>query len=489
MDPICFVERDEYSMNTSLRHVVVFSLLGLLAAPATAATRLPSIFSDHMVLQREQPLTFWGWDDPGTDVTIQVGPHRVSVKTGDDGKWLAMLPVMRDVGPHRLKVEGTTVVEREGILVGEVWLCSGQSNMEWRVKQSLNATEEIAAANYPQIHHIKIPHTTAEKPQADVPSEGWQICSPATVKEFTAVGYYFGRQLHKELNVPIGLIGSNWGGTRIEPWTCPAGFQRVSGLRDIADRLDEYPTKLSDGRINHQSPLAIYNGMIHPLVPFALRGVIWYQGESNLSDGWLYHEKMKALIAGWRDIWSNEMPFYFVQLAPFRYKSSPERLPEIWEAQTATLSVPHTGMAVIVDVGDLEDIHPVNKQEVGRRLSLWALAKTYGRGPGMVYSGPQYKSHHVHGKEVHLHFDHVGGGLVARDGKALTHFELAGSDGKFSGAVARIHGDEVIVSADAIDDPQVVRFAWHQEAEPNLANQEGLPASPFRTDGPAHSQP
>lgn len=384
-------------------------------------------------------------------------------------------------GPHTLTVEGTTKIELKDILVGEVWLCSGQSNMEWSVAQSDNAQAEIQAANYPQIRHIKIPHRPAETPQADVPSDGWKVCSPQTVPGFTAVGYYFARYLHKELNVPIGLIGSNWGGTRIEPWTPPAGFQAVPALSNIAENLDKFPQKNDQGQINHQTPLALYNGMIAPLVPYALRGAIWYQGESNNGEGMLYYEKMKALISGWRTLWDDpDMPFYYVQLAPFRY-GRPEALPGIWEAQLKALSIPNTGMAVTVDISNIADIHPRNKQDVGKRLALWALAKTYGKDD-VVYSGPLYKSLKVEGDKAIVSFDHVGGGLVSRDGKPLTHFQVAGEDKKFVDAQAEIVGDTVVVRAEGVAKPVAVRFAWHELAEPNLSNKEGLPASPFRTD-------
>jgi sialate O-acetylesterase len=302
------------------------------------------------------------------------------------------------------------------------------------------------------------------------------------VGDFTAVGYFFGRHLHQELDVPIGLIGSNWGGTRIEPWTPPEGFQQVPALKDIADNLASYPAKNDQGQVNHQTPLALYNGMIAPLVPYSIRGALWYQGESNNGEGMLYHEKMKALIGGWRTLWNDpDMPFYFVQLAPYRYGGDATRLAGIWEAQQATLSVPHTGMAVTVDIGNVTDIHPRNKQDVGRRLALWALAKDYGR-KDLVYSGPLYKSMRVDGDSIRISFDYLGGGLVSRDGKPLTHFTIAGADGKFVAAQAEINGDVVVVHADEVKEPKAVRFAWHEEAEPNLSNKSGLPASPFRTD-------
>lgn len=464
------------------RKLAWFVMFALLAAPrmAEAEIRLPSIFGDNMVVQREKPLPVWGWDDPGTEVTVVLDDAKATTTADDEGRWLVTLPARQAGGPVSVTVKGTDSVTLKNVLIGEVWLCSGQSNMEWRVSLSNNAKEEIAAADHPRLRHIKIPHVPAADPQQDVPSEGWEVCRPETVPDFTAVGYFYGRYLLNKLDVPVGLIGSNWGGTRIEPWTPPAGFKQVPALREIANKLDERPV-VKNGKVNHQSALALYNGMIHPLLPYTIRGAIWYQGESNRGDGMLYHQKMKALIAGWRTVWDNaEMPFYYVQLAPYRYGGDPRALPRMWQAQLETLELPHTGMAVTVDIGNTENIHPRNKQDVGKRLALWALAKTYGH-EDLVYSGPLYKSMEVEGNKVRVRFKHVDGGLVSRDGKPLTHFEIAGQDKEFVDAEAKIDGDSVVVSAAEVDDPVAVRYAWHQEAEPDLANEAGLPASPFTT--------
>ncbi|MGM0485668.1 MAG: sialate O-acetylesterase [Planctomycetota bacterium] len=469
------------------RRLALFVALVLVAAPrmAWAEIKLPSIFSDNMVLQREKPVPVWGWDDPSTEVTVVLDDDKTTATADEDGRWLVKLPAQEAGGPVSVTIKGTSEVTLKNVLIGEVWLCSGQSNMEWPVARVKNAEQEIAAADHPRLRHIKIPHVPADEPQRDVPSKGWEVCAPETVPGFTAVGYFFGRHLQKKLDVPIGLIGSNWGGTRIEPWTPPTGFKQVPALKDFADKLDEFPA-VKDGKVNHQSPLALYNGMIHPLVPYAIRGAIWYQGESNNGEGMLYHQKMKALIAGWRSVWADkDMPFYYVQLAPFNYarndKGDPTALPGIWEAQLATLEVPHTGMAVTVDIGNTSDIHPRNKQDVGKRLGLWALAKTYGH-EDLVYSGPLYKSMEVVDGKIRVEFDHVDGGLVSRDGKPLTHFKIAGEDEEFVDAKAKIDGDTVLVSAEGVDKPVAVRYGWHEEAEPNLANKAGLPALPFRTD-------
>jgi sialate O-acetylesterase len=454
--------------------------IAMVSAIAQAAVKLPAIIGDNMVLQRDKPLPIWGWDEPGKEVKVTLGDASATAKADDKGLWMVTLPAMKAGGPFTLNVEGSSSVAVKDVLVGEVWLCSGQSNMEWTVDGANNPQEEKQAANYPKIRHIKINHRPSDKPEQDVLSGGWQVCSPQTAGNFTAVGYYFGRELQKELDgVPIGLIGSNWGGTRIEPWTPPEGFKQVEALKNISDNLDKFPEK-NGGNVNHQSALALYNGMIHGLVPYAIRGAIWYQGESNNGEGMLYYEKMKALISGWRSVWKNtDMPFYFVQLAPFRYGNP--NLPYIWEAQSKTLSLPHTGMAVTVDISNIGDIHPRNKQDVGKRLALWALAKDYGK-ESVVFSGPLFKEMKVDGNKVRLAFDHVGGGLVARDGKPLTHFQVAGEDKNFVNANAVIEGNAVVVSADGVANPVAVRFGWAETAEPNLSNKEGLPASPFRTD-------
>jgi sialate O-acetylesterase len=471
-----------HTMHT-MRCLLAALTLALLAPSLQAEIRFPSVIGDNMVLQRGEPVPVWGWDTAGTKVSVTIGVTTVTATAGADGRWTAYLPTMKAGGPHEITVKGTSEATIKNVLVGEVWFCSGQSNMEWRVKQSNNADEEIAAAKHPRIRHIKFPHRPADNPQSDIPSDGWKVCSPETVGDFTAVGYFYGRFLQKELDVPIGLLGCNWGGTRIEPWIPPAGFRAVPKLADIAGTLDQFPTIRNNGAINHQTPMALYNGMVAPVIPYGIRGAIWYQGESNNGEGMLYYEKMKALIAGWRATWQKpNLPFYYVQLAPYNYRNRPpEMLAGIWEAQLKTLSVPHTGMAVTVDIGNRGDIHPKNKQDVGKRLGLWALAKTYGK-KDLVYSGPLYKSMKVQCDSICISFNHVGDGLVSRDDKPLSHFTIAGEDKTFVEATATIKGKTVVIRADTVKKPVAVRFGWHQEAEPNLSNKNGLPASPFRTD-------
>ena len=470
------------TMNTVSKWTLSFVTLLSLTLTTSAEIKLPQIIGENMVLQRNEPIVLWGWDDPGQQVNVAVAGKHGQATTDTAGQWMVRLDPLPAGGPHEIQIKGSNTVSLANVLVGEVWLCSGQSNMEWTVRNSNNPEEEIANSEHPLIRHIKFAHRPSAQPEDDSPTGGWLESNPANVPNFTAVGYFFARHLKNELNVPIGLIGSNWGGTRIEPWTSPAGFQSVPALKSIGDNLADFPVINAKGQVNHQSALALYNGMIHSFRHFNFQGAIWYQGESNRGDAMMYYEKKKALIQGWRDVFDDpDMPFLFVQLAPFTYGGSVTALPEIWEAQTAALQIKNTGMAVTVDIGNVKDIHPRNKQDVGKRLALWALANTYGQ-KDLVYSGPLYKKHKTSRNKIVISFDHTGDGLVARDGKALTHFQIAGADKAFVDATATVKGDTIVVQADTVDRPQAVRFAWHQLAEPNLSNANGLPASPFRTD-------
>jgi sialate O-acetylesterase len=416
-----------------------------------------------------------------------------------------------------MTLAGKNTVKLTDILLGEVWLGSGQSNMQWSVQQSTDAAAEIAAANFPEIRLFSVPLVPSGRPAEDVHAK-WVACTPETVKNFSGVLYFFGRELHKALQVPIGLVNTSWGGTRIEPWTPPEGFASQSELQGEVDwikaRQADYQTALDSSLAQYRSwiesaekakaagreipdppaapahPLnsngvstGLYNGMIHPLVPFAIRGAIWYQGEANVGQGMQYNTRMKALIQGWRTAWGQgDFPFLFVQLAPFDYGGVATRLPELWEAQAATLAFPNTGMAVTTDlVASRKDIHPPNKQDVGKRLALWALANTYHQSD-KAYSGPLYESSKAEPNEIRVKFKHADGGLVARDGKPLTWFSIAAADKKFFPAEVVIDGESVVVRSPHVANPVAVRFGWHQLADPNLTNKAGLPASPFRTD-------
>ena len=510
-----------YFLTLNPLYVMVLAL----ATSTFADVRLPKIFGDHMVLQRDRPLPIWGWAEPGEQITVEFLGQINRTSANAQGEWKVELLPVKAGGPHALTVTGTDHIELQNVLVGEVWLCSGQSNMEMGVSLCLNPEVEIAAANHSQIRLFQIPRKLSTEPQTDIEAD-WHLCTPETIAKggwggFSAAAYYFGRHLQRELDVPIGLIQAAWGGTRIEPWIPPAGFAAVPAVRDIYEQLqlqnprsdlykehlggvlDEVEDWLNAARAARQSeepvpemptyppellppndpqqPSVLYNAMIHPLVPFALRGTIWYQGESNHTEGMLYTEKMKALIEGWRSLWPSEVfPFYYVQITPFSYGDEPPSiLPKFWEAQTGALEIPHTGMVVIHDVGDLDDIHPKNKQEVGRRLALVALAKTYNQE--VIYSGPLYRSLRIKDDKIHLRFDHIGGSLKTRDSGAPNHFAVIDQErGGFVPANAKIVGDEIVVSAPGVENPVAVRFAWHKLAEPNLINAAGLPAAPFR---------
>jgi sialate O-acetylesterase len=430
------------------------------SALAEAALRLPSVLGDNMVLQRDAPLPIWGWATPGDQVTVSVAGQEATVKAGDDGRWrvtLAKLALSDKPLEMTIKDSSGSVLTLKNIAVGDVWVCSGQSNMEFGIGNVNNAKQEIADANYPQIRLFKVRKAKAAQPAFDC-TGNWKPCSPTTVfpsdstgwNGFSATAYFFGRSLNKELNIPIGLIDTSWGGTPIQAWS-------------------------------HNGEL--YNAMVAPLVPLAIRGAIWYQGEANIGQAYQYRTMLPTMIAQWRhDFGVGDFPFGVVQLAPFRYnKANPVLCAELWDAQLATLkSTKNVGLAVTTDIGNLKDIHPKNKQEVGRRLALWALAKNYGKD--LVYSGPIYKAAAVDGNKIRVTFDNVGGGLKSADGKPLTEFTIAGADQKFVPAVAEIEGGAVVVHSDAVANPAAVRFGWHDSATPNFVNQEGLPASPFRTD-------
>jgi len=494
----------------------------LAAVRCGGAVTLPTVFGDHMVLQRGGPIPVWGWAAPGEEVQVVLGEIRSTTTAAATGAWRVDLPAQEAGGPFTLVVTGSTTVTFSDVLIGEVWLCSGQSNMQMTVRSSQNFDQEKAAADLPQIRHLGVPRVPAALPAKDVPACAWSVCSPDSVGDFSAAAYFFGREIQRELKVPVGLINSSWGGTRIEPWTPLCGFAQVKELSAILERVTltlpsaathkrELSTQLAATEAwvaaarkaladnafppaypdfpagllplqNHQDPTTLYNGMVHGLVPYALRGAIWYQGESNHGEGMAYTDKMRALIGGWRQVWGKpDLPFYFVQIAPYEYgQEAPEVVPSFWEAQAAATAVPGTGMVVIHDVGNTKDIHPANKQAVGQRLARMAIARTYGR-KGIEDSGPVFRSMAVEEGAIRLQFDHVGSGLATRDGKAPDGFEVIDAAGEdFVPAVARIEGATVVLSAALAPKPVAVRFAWSKVAEPNLMNREGLPAWPFR---------
>jgi len=473
--------------------VWISSVFCLVAAFAFAEVKLPQVIGDNMVIQQGKAVSIWGWADPGETVNVSFGAAKASAKADKDGKWLVRLKEQKASGtPRDMKVSGAdNELIVKNILVGEVWLCSGQSNMQWAMTRSEKGKGEIPKADYPMIRLFQIRTRCLPVPADDVPAK-WSACSPATVKGFSAVGYHFGRNLHKELDVPVGLVQSAWGGTEMEPWTPIEGFREVASLEKYVETVAALSKQ---SKINNKTPSAIYNGMIHPLLPLTMRGAVWYQGESNClkGDTDIYTDKTKAMVEGWRKVFGqDDLSFYFVQIAPFTYKKAflkrnpkltTESLPRFWDAQTACLdAIDNCGMVVVTDItGNVNDIHPGNKRDVGRRLALWALARNYGR-KDTVCSGPRFQSMKVTGNEAVVSFDHVGGGLKSLDGKELTHFAIAGADKAFVPAKAEIAGNTVKASSPDVEKPVAVRFAWHETAVGNLGNAEGLPAIPFRSD-------
>ncbi|TDB68874.1 sialate O-acetylesterase [Arundinibacter roseus] len=643
-------------MRLKLHFLVGF--LVLLSTLAQAQLRVARIFGDHMVLQRNKPIEIWGWASKGDKVELTLNQQKVTTQAAADGKWKAQLPAMPAGGPYELsiKTKKQTVLFSD-ILLGEVWLLSGQSNMEWRVRQADSARSEMASANFPTIRHVEIPHTLSFVPESDVEAGSWQLTTPETVGSFSAVGYFFARELSQNLNVPVGLIHSSWGASQVEGWisekamadsdvlseypktmartweqdaqnqerklisqlygkadfdinaidesayTTPIydftswkvtvdpatnwDWQGVWAFRgsaylqrtvDIPEEFAAMETTLNFGRINHRVSFFIngkkmqegnftqsielkipagtwqkgfnslvlkieptenstgqqmafsgsgadfsvagagkkvllqdkrwrmmpswkaprsyvrlmnnvgttlYNAMIAPLIPYTIAGALWYQGESNAGRAYEYRKSFPLLISSWRKDWGYDFPFLFVQLAtygPFQNSNQGSEWAELREAQTMTLSLPNTGMAVTTDIGNPNDIHPTNKQDVGKRLALSALKVAYGQE--LVHSGPMYKeAQFADGKAV-ISFEHTGSGLVIKDRYGyLKGFEIAGKDQKFYYAPARIEGNKVVVSHPDVPQPAAVRYGWaNSPLDNNLFNVEGLPAVPFRTD-------
>lgn len=624
----------------------------LLSVTAFANIHLPKIFGDNMVLQRNKQIPVWGWGDAGEQVTIQFNKEEPkTVKADATGKWMLMLDPEKAGGPYTLTVKGNNTVTFNNVLVGEVWICSGQSNMEFAMRSAINSDKEIADANYPQIRHIKVPNTISITPKDDITGGEWKVCSPGTVGDFTAVGYFFARELYNQLHVPIGLINTTWGGTHSETWTSREAFEQSDefksmiagmsvlnldslakvkkeamttrltnllgplpkpgeadawkdasfddshwpkmqlpnlweskGLPDVdgviwfrkevtvsaADAGKEATLELAmidDNDITYVNgvkvgttnaynamrkytipagvlkagkniiavrvtdtgggggiygeandmkltisgnaqplagdwaykveepytsstvgpnsyPTLLYNAMLKPLIPYAMQGVIWYQGESNAGRAYQYRTAFPLMIKDWRWHWGEgDFPFYFVQLASYNSangNANGSTWGELREAQTMTLQLPNTGMAVTTDIGEEKDIHPKNKQDVGKRLAAIALNKTYGKKN--MYSGPMYQSMKAEGNKITISFLYTGGGLVAKGGE-LNSFEVAGADKVFHPAKAVIQGNTIVVSAEGINNPAAVRYAWGDYVgSANLYNKEGFPASPFRTD-------
>jgi len=562
-----------------------------------------------MVLQQATDPVIWGWAKSSAQVTVEIQDKTVKTTVAENGKWQLKLSTLKAGGPYTMKISsGSETITIEDILVGEVWVGSGQSNMAWSMAVTDNANAEIAKADFPKIRLFHVPNVTAKEPQENVEAK-WVVCTPENIKEFSAVLYYFGKKIHETQKIPMGLIHTSWGGTPAEAWTSKEALKTIPEINFLQNQYDnaksqkndrikfkkyigafdenkvskteldailgtwdvlsgtmewgyqvELNIKKENGKIlptlswldkpptthsyekgvlylsfmlpnnspdpfsfianfnenalvgtlstsgkqvgelygikraagekkpvlnspgSQNRPSALFNAMLTPLIPYSIKGAIWYQGEGNVSRASKYHKLFSTMIKDWRSHWNQgDFPFYFVQLAPFNY-GDPEgpASAELREAQFMTLKEQNTGMAVTTDIGNVDDIHPTNKLDVGNRLALWALANDYGH-KDLVHSGPMYKSMKIQGDKIILSFDHIGGGLVAKDGE-LTDFKIAGADKKFVNATAKIEGNKVTVWSDEVKEPKAARFGWTNAATPNFFNAEGLPASTFRTD-------
>ena len=506
-------------MRIAVRNLILilaFVATGFNARPVFADVKTAAIIGDNMVLQQGIPAPLWGTAEPGEAVTVTFQEQKKTATADKDGNWKVSLDALKAGGPYEMTIAGKNTLAIKNILVGEVWVCSGQSNMEFGLNSAMNSKEEIAKADFPKIRLFTVQKAIAVEPRKDVIGK-WVECSPATAGGFSAVGYFFGRDLHQALNVPVGLIHTSWGGTPAEAWTSKETLD--AQFKPILERwnksVENYPTT----KANYEKQLAqwneaaakaktegkaapkkpngpqppdqnangaaqLYNAMLLPLAPFAIAGATWYQGETNAGRAYQYRKLLPAMITDWRRIWGQgDFPFLIVSLANFMNRK-PEPADSAWaelrEAQAMTLSLPKTGLALAIDIGDAKNIHPTNKQDVGHRLALAGESVAYGKD--IVFSGPAYDSMQADGGKIKLKLKYVGGGLTIKDGDTLKGFSIAGDDKKFVWADAKIDGDSIVVSSDKVAAPVAVRYAWADNPECNLYNKAGLPAVPFRTD-------
>lgn len=485
-----------------------FLLLAIAAIPLQAAVRLPAIFADHMVIQRDQPVHVWGSAAPGEEVTVTFRGAERSTRTDDLGRWSVELPSGNAGGPFVLSIQGSDRIALSDVLVGDVWIASGQSNMGFAVKEGKNAEQELAGANLPRLRLMNVDQRPADYPQEDVSVlMPWSVSGPETARDFSAVAFFFGRELLKREGVPIGIIESAWGGTPAEAWTSMHALSQDASLMPVfsawaamqdaepeavlaqeKERRDLEKQAGTDENLRlpwhpvfrSWAPAALFNGMIAPLTRFPIRGVIWYQGESNTDRMRypVYERLFQTLILDWRAQWGEgNFPFLYVQIA--NYRAGPQdHWPEIREAQRQALRLVNTAMAVTIDIGDPENIHPADKQDVGHRLALAARAVAYHES--VEDSGPLFRSVSREGSKLRLFFDHANDGLVVK-GSQLEGFEIAGGDGHFVPAAAVVDGNAVVLSSPAVARPVQARYGWADNPVCNLYNQAGLPASPFRS--------
>lgn len=514
-------------MNPSplLSRSLVAAVLGLASLPALADVKMPALFSDHMVLQSKAKLPVWGWADPGEKVTVTIGNRSASTVTGADGKWTVTLGTLKPGQTLKMTVVGKNTVTIHDVLVGEVWIGSGQSNMEWPVRLAENPELEAQQGKFPPIRMFTVKKNTSPTPLADCEGS-WVVCTPETVSSFSATLYFFGRELHRHLGVPVGLIHTSWGGTPVESWVSMdaqgpqpemkplmdlwAGrlnppFDAAKAKAEHERQMTEWKTAAekakaegkpeprrpqmpSDPALSNWRPANLFNAMVAPLIPYAVQGAVWYQGESNagnLESGALYHLQLSTLILDWRKRWGTELAFGTVQLPEFHAPVAQPVQHTGWvlvrESMLKTLSLPKTGLAITLGLGDASDIHPKKKQDVGRRLASWALDEVYDLD-GFAESGPLPEKHRIKDGAITVKFDRTDGGLVSKD-DVIKGFAIAGADRKWVKAEAHIVGrDSVVVYSPDVPQPVAVRYAWADNPEFSLFNGLGHPATPFRTD-------
>jgi sialate O-acetylesterase len=492
----------ERSMTARRAPVGILVLFCFAAASRAADSEKPFVhplFADDMVLQRDMEDPIWGWTEPGKQVTVSMNGKTATATADSDGKWIAKIGPFEAGGPFELTISGPETVKLTNVLVGDVWICSGQSNMEMGIANAFDREHEVAAANYPQLRLFTVPKHVASEPQTQFgksrnqPEEAkWLPCTPKNIMVgdwagFSAVAYFFGRDLQEHLKIPIGLIHTSWGGTIAEAWVSGPSLKQMPDFKDAVEKIEQTGGKPATSQPRRQGPnpnvpTVLYNGMIAPLGPLAIKGAIWYQGESNAGRAKQYRTLLPTLIRDWREHFTGgEFPFFIVQLAAFMPVSrdpQESQWAELRDAQTFTAQTAgHSALAIAYDLGNTTDIHPKNKQEVGYRLALDARAIAYGED--VEYSGPVYKDMEVKDDSIVLHFDHLGGGLAG----GSRGFAVAGEDGKFVWANSKVVGDTVVVSSPKVEHPVAVRYAWSNNPdEANLYNKAGLPAVPFSTN-------
>jgi sialate O-acetylesterase len=459
------------------RSLLLTILLSLFAGISSllAQVRLPAIIGSHMVLQQNSEVKLWGWCDPSEKIKITTTWDTTTYTANGtaNAKWNVLVKTPAAGGPYKIKIKGNNSIELDDVMIGEVWVCSGQSNMEMNVTWGLPYSDEVANANNKSIRFFHIPKTTAGYPQENVEGQ-WVVCNPDDMKRFSAVGYFFGQKLQQDLSSPVGLINASWGGTPAEVWTPEVQVEKDPVLKQAASKLNAsqwWPVE----------PGVTYNAMIHPLTNFTIAGSIWYQGESNTGTASAYQTLFTTMIGAWRKAWQKDFPFYYVQIAPYAGYGNMNIAPLLRDAQTKSMNYPNTGMVVVSDLVDnVNDIHPKLKKEVGLRLANYALAQTYGKNTG-AYKSPMYQSMKVEKDKIRIYFEGAENGLVSKGGQP-TEFYIAGEDQNFIPAQAKIDGSTVVVWNKSVKKPVAVRFGFSNGSMPNLFSKDGLPVNLFRTD-------